>query len=103
MSANVVLFQLDRVLFTYLFRQPAVILIYLNILSVCLQWLRTEHYAKQGLLSLLRKLKSAPEQELRILLLGLDNAGKTTLLKHLANEDVNHITPTQVLDYVFMY
>jgi len=50
----------------------------------------------QGLLSLLRKLKSAPEHELRILLLGLDNAGKTTLLKHLANEDVNHITPTQV-------
>jgi len=50
----------------------------------------------QGLLSLLRKLKSTPEQELRILLLGLDNAGKTTLLKHLANEDVNHITPTQV-------
>ena len=32
---------------------------------------------------------------MRILLLGLDNAGKTTLLKHLANEDVNHITPTQ--------
>ena len=50
----------------------------------------------QGLLSLLRKLKSTPEQELRILLLGLDNAGKTTLLKHLANEDVSHITPTQV-------
>lgn len=45
---------------------------------------------------MLRKLKSTPEQELRILLLGLDNAGKTTLLKHLANEDVNHITPTQV-------
>jgi len=58
----------------------------------------------QGLLSLLRKLKSAPEQELRILLLGLDNAGKTTLLKHLANEDVNHITPTQVqhLEYIFV-
>lgn len=32
---------------------------------------------------------------MRILLLGLDNAGKTTLLKHLANEDINHITPTQ--------
>ncbi|XP_077803575.1 ADP-ribosylation factor-like protein 3 isoform X1 [Macaca mulatta] len=48
-----------------------------------------------GLLSILRKLKSAPDQELRILLLGLDNAGKTTLLKQLASEDISHITPTQ--------
>jgi ADP-ribosylation factor-like protein 3 len=47
------------------------------------------------LLALLRKLRASSEQELRILLLGLDNAGKTTLLKHLANEDVTHITPTQ--------
>ncbi|MGH0157659.1 UNVERIFIED_CONTAM: hypothetical protein FKN15_057323 [Acipenser sinensis] len=50
----------------------------------------------QGLLSILRKLKSAPDQEVRILLLGLDNAGKTTLLKQLASEDISHITPTQV-------
>uniref|UniRef100_A0A8C4QHZ9 ADP ribosylation factor like GTPase 3a n=1 Tax=Eptatretus burgeri TaxID=7764 RepID=A0A8C4QHZ9_EPTBU len=50
----------------------------------------------QGLLSILRKLKSTPDQEVRILLLGLDNAGKTTLLKTLASEDVTHITPTQV-------
>ncbi|KAI0221183.1 ADP-ribosylation factor-like protein 3 [Lamellibrachia satsuma] len=48
-----------------------------------------------GLLALLRKLKSTPDRELRILLLGLDNAGKTTLLKHLASEDISHITPTQ--------
>ncbi|KAG8256538.1 ADP-ribosylation factor protein 3 [Homalodisca vitripennis] len=48
-----------------------------------------------GLLSILRKLKSSPDKELRILLLGLDNAGKTTLLKKLASEDVTHITPTQ--------
>ncbi|KAL1137864.1 hypothetical protein AAG570_009560, partial [Ranatra chinensis] len=34
-------------------------------------------------------------KELRILLLGLDNAGKTTLLKKLASEDITHITPTQ--------
>ena len=33
---------------------------------------------------------------MRILLLGLDNAGKTTLLKHLASEDISTITPTQV-------
>jgi ADP-ribosylation factor-like protein 3 len=49
----------------------------------------------QGLLSILRKLKSQPDKELRLLLLGLDNAGKTTLLKKLASEDVTHITPTQ--------
>ncbi|XP_012937099.1 ADP-ribosylation factor-like protein 3 [Aplysia californica] len=48
-----------------------------------------------GLLSLLRKLRSHPDLELRILLLGLDNSGKTTLLKVLASEDITHITPTQ--------
>ncbi|EDO32348.1 predicted protein [Nematostella vectensis] len=48
-----------------------------------------------GLLSLLRKLKSEKDREMRILLLGLDNSGKTTILKSLASEDVLHITPTQ--------
>ncbi|ESO98977.1 hypothetical protein LOTGIDRAFT_187225 [Lottia gigantea] len=48
-----------------------------------------------GLLSLLRRLRGNTQKELRILLLGLDNAGKTTLLKTLASEDVTHITPTQ--------
>ncbi|KAI8423252.1 hypothetical protein MSG28_014281 [Choristoneura fumiferana] len=47
-----------------------------------------------GLLNILKKLRSNPEKELRLLLLGLDNAGKTTLLKQLASEDVNHVTPT---------
>ena len=50
----------------------------------------------QGLLSLLRKLKSDHQKELRILLLGLDNAGKTTILKTLASEEVHQIQPTQV-------
>lgn len=49
----------------------------------------------QGLLSILRRFRSNPVRELRILLLGLDNAGKTTLLKKLASEDISHITPTQ--------
>ncbi|CAF0931772.1 unnamed protein product [Didymodactylos carnosus] len=49
---------------------------------------------KQGLLDLLRRLRSTPQEELRILLLGLDNAGKTTLLKVLAAEDISNITPT---------
>merc|ERR1712137_1045485 len=35
------------------------------------------------------------EKEARILMLGLDNAGKTTILKALSQEDVNEITPTQ--------
>ncbi|KAG5446777.1 ADP-ribosylation factor protein 3 [Clonorchis sinensis] len=48
-----------------------------------------------GLLTLLRKLKSKPDQEVRILLLGLDNAGKTTILKYLASEDITQTTPTQ--------
>ncbi|XP_040013351.1 ADP-ribosylation factor-like protein 3 isoform X3 [Xiphias gladius] len=48
-----------------------------------------------GLLSILRRLKQSPEQEVRLLLLGLDNAGKTTLLKQLSAEDISHITPTQ--------
>uniref|UniRef100_A0A8C8SLS0 Uncharacterized protein n=1 Tax=Pelusios castaneus TaxID=367368 RepID=A0A8C8SLS0_9SAUR len=41
------------------------------------------------------KLKGSVEQELRIVLLGLDNAGKTTLLTRLASEDASTITPTQ--------
>merc|ERR1712013_60388 len=51
--------------------------------------------ASMGLLNILRKLKSSPDRELRILLLGLDNAGKTTILKTLASEDISTITPTQ--------
>ncbi|KAH8284384.1 hypothetical protein KR018_011117, partial [Drosophila ironensis] len=45
----------------------------------------------QGLLSLLRKLRPNPEKEARILLLGLDNAGKTTILKQLASEDITTV------------
>ncbi|KAG8468990.1 hypothetical protein KFE25_007508 [Diacronema lutheri] len=47
-----------------------------------------------GLLTLLRALKQN-DQEYRVLMLGLDNSGKTTALKQLAGEDVAHITPTQ--------
>lgn len=46
-----------------------------------------------GLLSLLRSLKRSPS-DVRILLLGLDNAGKTTILAHLAS-DPSEIKPTQ--------
>jgi len=47
-----------------------------------------------GLLTLLRKLKRA-DKEARILVLGLDNSGKTTILKKLSDEDIQHIMPTQ--------
>ncbi|KAJ4920108.1 hypothetical protein JOQ06_022340 [Pogonophryne albipinna] len=64
-------------------------------LSVTLGGVSKREGNKMGLLSILRKLKSTPDQEVRILLLGLDNGGKTTLLKQLASEDISHITPTQ--------
>ena len=47
-----------------------------------------------GLLSLLRSLKKT-EREARVVVLGLDNAGKTTALKKLADEDITHTMPTQ--------
>ena len=49
-----------------------------------------------GLLSLLQKLKrNDDETEARILVLGLDNSGKTTILKRLGNEAISEVTPTQ--------
>jgi ADP-ribosylation factor-like protein 3 len=47
-----------------------------------------------GLLDLLRKLKKN-DKEAKILVLGLDNAGKTTLLRLLSSEDPKETTPTQ--------
>merc|ERR1719298_315491 len=47
-----------------------------------------------GLLSILKKMKK-DEREARILVLGLDNSGKTTILKKLSEEDISHIMPTQ--------
>ena len=44
-----------------------------------------------GLLSLLRKLKRS-DDEARILVLGLDNAGKTTILKKFNGEDIDTIS-----------
>lgn len=46
-----------------------------------------------GLLTILKKLKQK-EKEMRLLILGLDNAGKTTILKKFNGEDINSISPT---------
>lgn len=46
-----------------------------------------------GLLTILKKMKQK-EKEMRILMLGLDNAGKTTILKRFNGEDIDTISPT---------
>ena len=46
-----------------------------------------------GLLTILRKNR-IKEREIRILMLGLDNAGKTTIVKRLCGEPIDTISPT---------
>ncbi|XP_048734782.1 ADP-ribosylation factor-like protein 2 [Ostrea edulis] len=46
-----------------------------------------------GLLTILKKMKQK-EKEVRLLMLGLDNAGKTTILKKFNGEDIDSISPT---------
>ena len=46
-----------------------------------------------GLLTILKKMK-IKEREMRILILGLDNAGKSTILKKFNGEDISEISPT---------
>ncbi|KAL0630077.1 ADP-ribosylation factor-like protein 2 [Plecturocebus cupreus] len=46
-----------------------------------------------GLLTILKKMKQK-EREVRLLMLGLDNAGKTTILKKFNGEDIDTISPT---------
>jgi ADP-ribosylation factor-like protein 2 len=46
-----------------------------------------------GLLTILKKTKEK-EREVRLLMLGLDNAGKTTILKKYNGEDISSISPT---------
>ena len=48
-----------------------------------------------GLLNILRGLRKGQEKEARILVLGLDNAGKTTILRALSDEETENIAPTQ--------
>ncbi|XP_068645196.1 ADP-ribosylation factor-like protein 2 isoform X2 [Aristolochia californica] len=46
-----------------------------------------------GLLSIIRKIKRK-EKEMRILMVGLDNSGKTTIVLHINGEDTSVISPT---------
>ncbi len=46
-----------------------------------------------GLLKILKKTKEK-EKEMRLLILGLDNAGKTTILKKFNGEPIDKISPT---------
>ncbi|KAK9320494.1 ADP-ribosylation factor family-domain-containing protein [Lipomyces orientalis] len=46
-----------------------------------------------GLLTTLRKQK-LKDKEMRLLMLGLDNSGKTTIVKQLLGEDVKSVSPT---------
>ena len=49
---------------------------------------------RSGLLDAIKKMKKT-DKDARILVLGLDNAGKTTILKKLSNEEIKQIQPTQ--------
>ncbi|KAJ4816353.1 ADP-ribosylation factor [Rhynchospora pubera] len=46
-----------------------------------------------GLLSIIRKIKRK-EKEMRILMVGLDNSGKTTIVLKINGEDTSIISPT---------
>jgi len=50
-------------------------------------------FGAMGLVTILKKSKRK-EKELRILLLGLDAAGKTTVAKQLLQQDVTDVGPT---------
>ena len=46
-----------------------------------------------GLLTIIRKVKRK-EREIRVLLVGLDNAGKTTIVKKICGDDISTVSPT---------
>lgn len=46
-----------------------------------------------GLLTIIRKQK-AKDHEIRVLILGLDNSGKTTIVRRILKQDTNTVSPT---------
>ncbi|KAL9671886.1 hypothetical protein QQ045_009459 [Rhodiola kirilowii] len=57
------------------------------------QKLSPESEPSMGLLSIIRKIKRK-EKEMRILMVGLDNSGKTTIVLKINGEDTSVISPT---------
>ncbi|KAJ3067837.1 ADP-ribosylation factor protein 3 [Podochytrium sp. JEL0797] len=51
-------------------------------------------FLTDGLFSLLRRFRRESDKQARFLILGLDNAGKTSILKRLAQEDIVEVKPT---------
>ena len=50
-----------------------------------------------GFLTIVRKLRQK-EKEMKILIIGLDNAGKTTIVKKFNNEPTDTVEPTLGFD-----
>lgn len=48
-----------------------------------------------SILSSIFSKKPVTLKSVRMCVLGLDNAGKTTILKSLSNEDIQYVMPTQ--------
>lgn len=48
-----------------------------------------------GFLSSLLSKKTGPTKIVKLCVLGLDNAGKTTILKAMSNEELQYVMPTQ--------
>ncbi|VDN95519.1 unnamed protein product, partial [Brugia pahangi] len=65
----------------------------LDHLVLKVEWTSEIRLLEMGLLTILKKQR-LKEKELRILVLGLDNSGKTTVVKKLNGEEVNEIAPT---------
>ncbi|KAJ3205558.1 ADP-ribosylation factor protein 3 [Entophlyctis luteolus] len=53
------------------------------------------NFMTDSLFALLRRFRRDRDRQVRLLILGLDNAGKTSVLKRLAREDIALVKPTQ--------
>lgn len=56
-------------------------------------YISTISVRKMGLLSIIRKQK-VKDREIRVLVLGLDSAGKTTIIRNLMGQDPKQVSPT---------